>query len=90
MYISRTLLCKYFFTIINFIFFFQRAKSMLSKKEEGNQAFRFGNLEEAYKLYSDALLIDPHNKYTNSKLYFNRATVCSKVSLSKLFCFTNM
>lgn len=59
---------------------YKRAKSMLSKKEEGNQAFRFGNLEEAYKLYSDALLIDPHNKYTNSKLYFNRATVCSKLN----------
>ena len=25
-------------------------KSMQDKKKEGNQAFRFGNLEEAYKL----------------------------------------
>ena len=61
---------------------------MLGKKEEGNQAFRFGNLEEAYKLYSEALLIDPHNKYTNSKLFFNRATVCSKVSFTFSFFFT--
>ena len=29
----------------------QKAKSLKSKKEEGNTAFKAGNLEEAYKLY---------------------------------------
>merc|ERR1712122_147879 len=38
-----------------------------------------GNLDEAYKLYSEALAIDPHNRSTNAKLYFNRATVAAKL-----------
>ena len=29
----------------------QKAKSLKSKKEEGNTAFKAGKLEEAYKLY---------------------------------------
>jgi hypothetical protein len=49
------------------------------KKEEGNEAFKAGRFSEAYNLYTEALKIDPHNKSTNSKLFFNRATVCSKV-----------
>ena len=54
---------------------------MLSaKKEEGNTAFRNKKYQEAYSLYSEALSIDPNNKTTNSKLFCNRATVCSKVS----------
>lgn len=48
-------------------------------KEQGNTAFRSGRLQEAYDLYTQALNIDPNNVYTNSKLYANRATVCSKV-----------
>merc|ERR1712032_881204 len=48
-------------------------------KEEGNTAFKAGNLDEAYKLYSEALAIDPHNRSTNAKLYFNRATVAAKL-----------
>lgn len=31
-------------------------------------------------MYSEALSIDPHNKFTNSKLYFNRATVNFKLN----------
>jgi len=57
----------------------QSAKQLIHKKEEGNAAFKIGRTEEAYKLYSEALAIDPNNIFTNSKLYFNRATVCSKV-----------
>jgi len=57
----------------------QSAKQLIQKKEEGNAAFKAGRTEEAYKLYSEALAIDPNNIFTNSKLYFNRATVCSKV-----------
>ena len=29
--------------------------------------------------FSDALCIDPYNRTTNAKLYFNRATVASKL-----------
>jgi len=58
---------------------YKKAKSLKTKKEEGNTAFKAGNLEEAYKLYSDALQIDPCNRTTNAKLYFNRATVASKL-----------
>lgn len=47
------------------------------KKEEGNEAFNSGRLNDAYTLYSEALSIDPNNKSTNAKLHFNRATVCS-------------
>jgi len=57
---------------------YKKAKSLKSKKEEGNTAFKAGNLDEAYKLYSEALLIDPCNRSTNAKLYFNRATVASR------------
>ena len=52
---------------------------MKTKKEDGNAAFKAGNLDKAYKLYSDALLIDPFNRTTNAKLYFNRATVASRL-----------
>lgn len=52
---------------------------MKAKKEEGNTEFRLGNVQKAHDLYTEALEIDPLNKFTNSKLYFNRATVSSKV-----------
>ncbi|XP_071101126.1 dnaJ homolog subfamily C member 7-like [Haliotis cracherodii] len=58
---------------------YKKAKSLMAKKEEGNTAFRSGKYDEAYNLYSEALAIDSNNKFTNSKLYFNRATVCSKL-----------
>lgn len=59
----------------------QKAKSLNAKKDEGNTAFRSGKFDEAYKLYTEALEIDPNNKFTNSKLYNNRATVSAKVTL---------
>ena len=58
----------------------QKAKQLKQKKEEGNVAFKSGKLEDAYRLYSDALQIDPCNKHTNAKLFFNRATVAAKVN----------
>lgn len=58
---------------------YKKAKALKQKKEEGNVAFKAGNNEAAYSLYSDALTVDPDNKSTNAKLYFNRATVCSKL-----------
>lgn len=68
---------------------FQNAKALKAKKEEGNKAFKEGNFEAAYELYSEALTIDPNNIKTNAKLYCNRATVGSKVSDKRLltFCF---
>jgi len=50
-----------------------------SKKEEGNDAFKTGRYQEAYDIYTSALSIDPNNKSTNAKLYFNRAVVLVKV-----------
>ncbi|KAL5005699.1 hypothetical protein ScPMuIL_016857 [Solemya velum] len=58
---------------------YKKAKSLLAKKEEGNREFRKGNYKAALQLYTDALLIDPNNRFTNSKLHFNKATVCSKI-----------
>ncbi|XP_039279076.1 dnaJ homolog subfamily C member 7 isoform X2 [Nilaparvata lugens] len=58
---------------------YKRAKQLKLKKEEGNEAFKSGNLTQAYTLYSEALAIDPLNKVTNAKLHFNRATVASKL-----------
>ena len=58
---------------------YKKAKALNAKKEEGNQKFRAGHLQAAYDLYSEALAIDPYNKFTNSKLYCNRATCGSKL-----------
>ncbi|KAL4217288.1 DnaJ subfamily C member 7 [Mactra antiquata] len=58
---------------------YRKAKQLIAKKEEGNKEFRAGKFHEAYNIYTAALLIDPNNKFTNSKLYCNRATVCSKI-----------
>lgn len=59
---------------------YRRAKQLMTKKEEGNAAFKAGNSQQAYDLYTEALQIDPNNVFTNSKLYFNRATVCNKMN----------
>merc|ERR1711962_1138342 len=58
---------------------YRRAKLLIAKKEEGNTTFKNGKFQEAYDLYSEALSIDPNNKSANSKLFCNRATVCSKL-----------
>jgi len=57
---------------------YKKARALKQKKEEGNTSFKLGNLDEAYRLYSEALNIDPLNRSTNSKLFFNRATVSAK------------
>merc|ERR1712001_127438 len=62
---------------------YKKAKQLKQKKEEGNVAFKGGKLEDAYTLYSEALQIDPLNKYTNAKLFFNRATVAAKLKKLK-------
>uniref|UniRef100_A0A171AF55 Dnaj homolog subfamily c member 7 n=1 Tax=Triatoma infestans TaxID=30076 RepID=A0A171AF55_TRIIF len=58
---------------------YKKAKALKQKKEEGNEAFKANKNTEAYNLYSEALSIDPNNTSTNAKLYFNRATVSSKL-----------
>ena len=62
-------------------FFLQRAKALKQMKEDGNVAFKSSNWKKAHELYTQALLIDPCNKATNAKLYFNRATVAAKVRI---------
>ncbi|XP_068120408.1 dnaJ homolog subfamily C member 7 isoform X2 [Hyperolius riggenbachi] len=57
----------------------RNAKALKAKKEEGNHAFKEGNYEQAYRLYSEALSIDPNNIKTNAKLYCNRGTVNAKL-----------
>lgn len=60
--------------------FYKTAKSLQTKKEAGNTAFKAGKWQEAHDLYTESLTIDPNNKSINSALYFNRATTLSKVS----------
>ncbi|XP_024288930.1 dnaJ homolog subfamily C member 7 isoform X1 [Oncorhynchus tshawytscha] len=57
----------------------RNAKALKAKKEDGNQAFKDGNYDVAYELYSEALTIDPNNIKTNAKLFCNRGTVGSKL-----------
>ena len=59
---------------------YKRAKQLKQKKEEGNQLFKSSNWSGAYDIYTEALLIDPCNKFTNAKLYFNRAIVAAKLN----------
>ncbi|CAH1253607.1 DNAJC7 [Branchiostoma lanceolatum] len=59
--------------------FLETSCQLAGKKEEGNVAFKSGNYQNAYDLYSEALTIDPQNKLTNAKLYNNRAAVCVKL-----------
>lgn len=59
---------------------YKQAKSLKTKKEDGNAAFKKGKLQEALQLYTEALEIDPNNSSTNSKLYFNRATVHARLN----------
>ncbi|CAG2240095.1 DNAJC7 [Mytilus edulis] len=62
---------------------YKKAKALNAKKEEGNKEFRAGHLQAAYDLYSEALAIDPFNKFTNSKLYCNRGTCSAKLGKSQ-------
>jgi DnaJ family protein C protein 7 len=62
-----------------FLLRLQNAKALKAKKEEGNQAFKDCSYEAAYRLYTEALTIDPNNIKTNAKLYCNRGTAGVKV-----------
>lgn len=56
-----------------------KAKSLKEKKESGNALFKNGQYREARETYTEALAIDSLNTDTNSKLYYNRALVNSKI-----------
>ncbi|XP_015273616.1 PREDICTED: dnaJ homolog subfamily C member 7 [Gekko japonicus] len=57
----------------------RNAKALKAKKDDGNKAFKEGNYQLAFDLYTEALAIDPNNRKTNAKLYCNRGTVNSKL-----------
>lgn len=56
-----------------------KTKSLQEKKENGDKFYKAGQFHEARKLYTEALQIDPLNANTNSRLYFNRALMDSKM-----------
>ncbi|XP_066245898.1 dnaJ homolog subfamily C member 7 [Euwallacea similis] len=58
---------------------YKRAKHLKKMKEQGNEAFKNCKFAESINLYTEALQIDPLNRKTNSKLYFNRATAYSRL-----------
>ncbi|XP_050362123.1 dnaJ homolog subfamily C member 7 [Nymphalis io] len=62
---------------------YKKAKLLKQKKEEGNEAFKMGRWQQALNLYNEALTIDKNNRKVNAKLYFNKATVCSKLNQIK-------
>ncbi|CAO3627604.1 unnamed protein product [Cunninghamella blakesleeana] len=57
----------------------KKARSIESKKEAGNIAFKSNQLQEAYDHYTSALEIDSENNAMNAKLYSNRAAVLQKL-----------
>ena len=73
----------------------QKTREITNLKEQGNEAFKANKNQEAFELYSQACLsvpphfaelmhqqalaVDPDNKPLNSKLFYNRALVLSKV-----------
>jgi len=61
------------------MYLLQKSKQLVIKKEEGNNAFKAGQYQQACELYTEGLSIDKYNKITNAKLHCNRALVESKV-----------
>jgi DnaJ family protein C protein 7 len=62
---------------------YKKAKLLKQKKDEGNTVFKMSNWSAAYEIYTEALGIDPCNKFTNAKLYCNRAIVAAKLNKLK-------
>ncbi|KAG4066869.1 hypothetical protein HA402_012936 [Bradysia odoriphaga] len=58
-----------------------KAKNLKEKKELGNELFKTGKLRDAQTAYTEALVIDPTNKDMNSKLFYNRALVNSRLAI---------
>ena len=49
-------------------------------KDEGNTLYKTGKLQPAIDVYTQALEVDPGNKFTNSKIVHNRALGYNKVT----------
>lgn len=56
-----------------------KAKKLKELRENGNNLFKSGKFREALTFYTEALTIDPLNSEINSKLYYNRALMNSKI-----------
>lgn len=56
-----------------------KAKQLKEKKEKGNELFKTNKFRDAHTLYTEALGVDDLNKDVNSKLYYNRALVSTKM-----------
>ncbi|KAL5278878.1 DNAJC7.2 family protein [Megaselia abdita] len=56
-----------------------KSKLLKDKKEKGNTLFKSGHFRDAATVYTEALQIDEFNTRMNSKLYYNRALVNSKI-----------
>jgi DnaJ homolog subfamily C member 7 len=57
----------------------QKARHIKNQKEVGNQLFKDHKYRDALKCYSEALTIDETNNEINSKLYYNRSLVNTKL-----------
>ncbi|CAG2103453.1 unnamed protein product, partial [Medioppia subpectinata] len=58
---------------------YRKAKQLVSQKQEGNNAIKQNKIDDALRIYTNALTIDPLNSLTNAKLYFNRSIVYAKL-----------
>jgi DnaJ family protein C protein 7 len=58
---------------------YKRVKALLQKMEEGDKAYNEGRCSEAYSTFTEALKLDPKNNPVNTKLFFSRALVCSRL-----------
>ncbi|XP_065075263.1 dnaJ homolog subfamily C member 7-like isoform X1 [Ochlerotatus camptorhynchus] len=56
-----------------------KAKQLKERKEKGNELFKSAKFKDAQLVYTEALALDPLNKEINSKLFYNRALVNSKL-----------
>lgn len=59
--------------------YLRMVQKLARMKEEGNDFFKRGRYQQAVDVYSEALNVDPANKGTNSKIYYNRALCFSKL-----------
>ena len=57
----------------------KKVKQLEQAKEDGNQAFKTGQYQQAFDLYTKALELDPSITDFNCKLFSNRAMVLSKL-----------
>lgn len=55
-----------------------KAKQCEKLKEEGNEAIKQANYEEAETKYTEAINLDPYNKKLNAVIYSNRALTYMK------------